>query len=275
MSAYDHYDYDFGKVWTDVHVSYREGYSTSVTNFHKHAFYEINLILTGNVRILLRDRTVDGTGCRIVLTRPGTPHYILCRPDTLYSRIYLVFTHEFAADYFPEWPSFSALFGDHGSILTPTPEQAEICKTIIQQIKREPTPFRKRLLTYYLLSRLADCADTQSSGSGSVPSFITDILTHIEQNFSSPLTAADLAHRFHVGRTTLMTAFKKYTGSTLGDYLTHCRLRHAVSLLRDGSTVESAAEACGFSDASGLIRSFRRVFGMTPREYLKNNDNLA
>ena len=270
MSAQDLYDYGFGKVWTDVHVNYREGYSTSVTNFHRHDFYEINLILTGNVRILLGDHAEDCTGCRIVLTRPGTPHYILCRPDTLYSRLYLVFTHEFAADYFPEWPSLSALFGDCGTVLTPSPEQTEFCKIVIQQISRERMPFRKRLLVYYLLSHMNDYTDAAHSGSGKVPAFIVDTLSYLEQNYAAAITAAALADRFFVGRTTLMTAFKKYTGSTIGDYLTHCRLRHAVSLLQDGSTIEAAAESCGFSDASGLIRSFRRCYGMTPREYLKN-----
>ena len=45
MPKYDIYDYGFGTVWSDVHVSYREGYYTSVTDYHEHSFYEINLIL--------------------------------------------------------------------------------------------------------------------------------------------------------------------------------------------------------------------------------------
>ena len=47
------YDYNFGTAWETFHVERREAYSTSVTDYHKHGFYEINLILSGNVIGLL------------------------------------------------------------------------------------------------------------------------------------------------------------------------------------------------------------------------------
>ena len=74
------YDHGFGETWNDVFVHLREGYYTSVTDYHEHDFYEINLILSGNVRILLGDRSEQGAGKCMVLTRPNTPHYISCEP---------------------------------------------------------------------------------------------------------------------------------------------------------------------------------------------------
>lgn len=52
MHTNDLYDYGFKKVWNDVFIAHREGYYTSVTDYHEHDFYEINLILSGNVKIL-------------------------------------------------------------------------------------------------------------------------------------------------------------------------------------------------------------------------------
>ena len=91
MSEYKPYDFGFGRVWDSVHVERRSGYSSSVTDYHMHDFYEINLILSGNVKILLKDRFEEGLENRIVITRPGSAHFIACNPDTLYSRMYLVF----------------------------------------------------------------------------------------------------------------------------------------------------------------------------------------
>ena len=92
------YDYGFGTAWKTVHVEKREGYYTSVTDFHEHDFYEINLILSGNVKILLKDSFEMGGENKVVLTGPNTPHYILCQSDTLYSRLYVLFTEEFIAN---------------------------------------------------------------------------------------------------------------------------------------------------------------------------------
>ncbi len=66
-----------------------------------------------------------------------------------------------------------------------------------------------------------------------------------------------------------MTEFKKYTGSTLNDYIIHCRLKNAVSLLYKGTAEQQIEEKCGFGDVSNLIRCFKRVYGTTPKKYLK------
>ena len=67
-----------------------------------------------------------------------------------------------------------------------------------------------------------------------------------------------------------MTEFKLHTGTTLGEYLCKCRLKNAVQYLLKGQTIEFAAEKCGFSDSSSLIRAFKRVYGTTPHRYVKN-----
>lgn len=108
------YDFGYGIKWKDAYVNYREGYYSSVTDFHEHDFYEINLILSGNIKILLANRAEEVTQSRIVLTRPGTPYFISCKPDALYSRLYLVFSKEFIAENSPEWNQLEQVFGESG-----------------------------------------------------------------------------------------------------------------------------------------------------------------
>ena len=143
--AVDLYSHGYGDKWTDLLVRRRQGYFTSVSDFHRHDFYEVNLILSGNVKILLSDRTEQGTHCRIVLTRPGTPHYISCDSDTLYSRLYLLFSHEFLAEYVPEWKKLISVFGKNGRIVTLTPEQKEFCGQLIGSLEGETDKFRPKL----------------------------------------------------------------------------------------------------------------------------------
>ena len=87
--------------------------------------------------------------------------------------------------------------------------------------------------------------------------------------------AKDLAWRLGVSRTTLMTAFKKYTGITLNDYLTQYRLKEAIRCLWEGDTVQSAAEKCGFGDTGNFIRAFRARYNTTPMQYIKKQLSKA
>ena len=270
MTGGDAYGHGFGKVWTDVYVHKREGHSTSVRDYHAHGFYEINLILSGNVRILLGDYAEEGSGTRIVLTRPGTPHYIACRDDSLYRRIYLNFTEDFVRDHLSEWRRLSAVFGEKGSSLSLGKEETERFLSLIEEIGREENALRKRLLIYYLLSLVSDLSEGEARSATRIPPYLVEVLSYLQAHYSERIVAEKLADRMHVGRTTLMTDFKRYTGTTLGEYLTHCRLRRAIALLSEGATIEYTALACGFSDGSGLIRSFKRCYGMTPRRYLES-----
>ena len=272
MSVHDLYDYGFGEIWDSVHVERHSGYSTSVTGFHKHNFYEVNLILSGNIKILLQDRFEEGNENRIVLTRPGTAHFISCKPDTLYNRIYLVFTEAFMTGWLPGWDILSGMFEKNGTILTLSPKETEALCTLIEQIEREKTDLAKRLLVGYFLCKLSELYPKEPIKKDIQP-YVFDALTHIEKHYTERINFTDLAKHLYVGRTTLMTDFKAYTGSTLGEYLTNCRLKNATHLLMQNKTIEYVAESSGFSDSSGFIRAFKRIYGTTPHKYVKKMTN--
>lgn len=275
MTEQSPYDFGFGIDWNDVCVYRREGYSTSVTDYHEHGFFEINLILSGNVKILLADRAEELCRSCIILTRPRTPHYIACRPDRLYSRLYLLFTEEFVADTLPEWKQLASVFGRSGAILLPSHEELESIRATVELIESTEKPLEQRLLICYLLSRLGELARRDPDGRTIAPTFVIDALAYLEKHFCEHIVAGELARHLHVGRTALMTEFKRHTSVTIGEYLTSCRLRHALIHLREGKTVDETAALCGFSEAGGLIRAFRRCYGTTPKQYLLEKERKS
>ena len=262
------YDHGYGSSWRDVLVYRREGYTTSVADYHQHAYYELNLILSGNVRILLPGQSWETDCCHLVLTPPDTPHYISCQPDRLYSRLYLSFSPAFVEKGLPEWEKLRSLFGAQGSVVALDGSRRELCSEVIQRIGEETDPLRQRLLIYYLLAHVAEFSREGVVEASPVPHYIIEALSHIQSHYPEHIVAEDLAERLHVGRTTLMTGFKKHTGSTLAGYLAGIRLKHARKMLEGGSSVQEAADACGFGDSGALIRSFKKTFGVTPGKFI-------
>ena len=61
-----------------------------------------------------------------------------------------------------------------------------------------------------------------------------------------------------------MHTFKKETGCTIGSYITTKRLLLARDMIRDGSSVSAACDACGFGSYSSFIRAYRKQFHSTP-----------
>ena len=267
------YDNGYGVDWTEVCVYDHEGYGTSVSDYHEHPFYEVNLVLSGEIKVLFADRMEQGGGHRVILTSPETPHYISCERDVLYRRKYLLFGADFLSAGQPTWRELLSVFGERGQCLTVSEEQTETCCRILDAIGEESDRVRRQLLIFYFLSYLKDCAKEQSGETAKLPHYVMEALSYIERHFAEKIVAADLAQRLYVGRTSLMVGFKRYTGMTIHEYALHCRLRQSAELLREGVPEQEISERCGFCDVSGMIKSFRRVFGMTPTQYRKKNSN--
>lgn len=269
------FDHGYKIEWNDVYIERKKRYKTSASEFHEHDFYEINLILSGNVKVLLANRSADGTESKIVLTRPNTTHFISCKPDIIYSSIYLVFTDEFIKSLEPEFSQLLSVFGEKGNIIPLTEKACNRCKRIINNISEETNFLRKKLLVFYLLSYISGFEKTEKTALKKVPPYISSALSYINKHYNEKIIASELATKLHVGRTTLMTSFKAHTGSTLNDYIVYCRLKHVIMLLREGKSEQEIAELCGFGDASSLIQCFKRKIGVTPIQYLSQKKDNA
>ncbi|MDB5686138.1 MAG: AraC family transcriptional regulator [Rhizorhabdus sp.] len=81
-------------------------------------------------------------------------------------------------------------------------------------------------------------------------------------------TAAELARDCGLSKRHFFRLFRQTTGTSLVDYATSQRILRAKNLLRDeGLVVKQIAHRCGFQTPAAFSAAFRRVTGMTPREY--------
>ena len=259
----------FGTQWKDICVDTYEGYLPNMSDYHMHEYYEISLILSGDVKVILPKTVQHSTQSRLVLTRPMTSHLMVCQPHLLYRRVNVLFSPEYPADSVPEWKQLLHVFGKYGSILPLSDSETAVFLKLTNAIQAEENAFRKRLLLFMLLSKIADLTEDADLPDEELPSYVADALSYLQEHYAEKIVAADLAWQLGVGRTTLMTGFKRYTGSTLNDYLTRYRLKQATLCLREKKTEQLTAELCGFGDPCNLIRSFRHYFHMTPKQYLR------
>lgn len=90
----------------------------------------------------------------------------------------------------------------------------------------------------------------------------------VSSNFREEITLANLATRFNISPSYISLLFKNFLGRTFSDYLSDLRIRKAMELLTYSDLrVYEIAEAVGYRDPYYFSTSFKRLTGVSPREY--------
>lgn len=93
---------------------------------------------------------------------------------------------------------------------------------------------------------------------------------YIQDHFKEKVTINSIAQEVHLSSSYLSHIFSQTFGYTITDYITYVRLEHAKSILcKGGTTISEAALDSGFEDISYFSRVFKKIEGISPREYKK------
>ncbi|KRF03651.1 hypothetical protein ASG89_02500 [Paenibacillus sp. Soil766] len=97
---------------------------------------------------------------------------------------------------------------------------------------------------------------------------IRDVEGIIHKIYYQNLTIGQLASEVFMSPGHLQTLFKKETGHTINDYITHVRLKKAQELLKDASIkIYEVANQVGYQDTHYFTKIFKKVVGVNPMEY--------
>lgn len=92
------------------------------------------------------------------------------------------------------------------------------------------------------------------------------VMQYINSNLAEDLSVDALAEKFYISKYYLMHRFKEETGFTLHKYIIQKRIYLAAEYMKSGSLSTGAAEKAGFRDYSSFLRSYKKIFGSTPRQ---------
>ena len=96
---------------------------------------------------------------------------------------------------------------------------------------------------------------------------LTEAVELMESNLEELINLDDLASLVGISRRQLERLFKKYLGCVPRRYYLDLRLKKARQLLlQTPRSVSEIAIACGFVSASHFSKSYREMFGLSPRE---------
>ena len=99
------------------------------------------------------------------------------------------------------------------------------------------------------------------------------VMTAINHNLNNADLSVDrIADEVGISRVHLHRKMKELTGQTPHDFIRNIRMKKAASLLSAGDmNVSEVMYACGFSNAASFSTVFKKMYGMSPREYMNEH----
>lgn len=104
---------------------------------------------------------------------------------------------------------------------------------------------------------------------------LAKVKRYITTNLSRSISIAELSDIAGISKSSLFDKFKTQTGLTPVQYITRERIEYAKLLLGRSTYLKEAAYKCGFSNYEHFCKSFRKLEGLSPREYCKQVVRIA
>ena len=226
------------------------------------AYYGLHIVINGSGVLHTREGDFKITKGNIFFTFCSKPYFIQNDGDLQY--IYITFVGLRASGLFSRLNiSYSSpVYKDFDFIL-------EHWISSFENSNENNIDLVCESLLFYTLSYL--CTQSDEVLAKNKTNKILDIKRYIDSHYLEPELSLELVSElFNYSPKYVSSAFVKLTKSTFSNYLKTLRMEHAKILIKNGITnIQEMASSCGYDDAQLFSKTFKKSFGISPREFCK------
>jgi AraC-like DNA-binding protein len=250
-------------------------------DFHLHQGCEIYFLLKGDVNYFVEKTVYPLQIGDLIITNEHEIHKPSFSTKALYERITIEFDPSLVEPYCTEGYSLLSCFydrkiGQRNKVSLTARDTATLLSLLMKYdiLHKNPQPgdavlkLSVFLELLVLINRLFAEHKQHDQGQGmDLHDTLSPVLDYIELHLNEELSLDKLQELFYINKFYLIKLFKKYTGSTIYEYIISKRIALAKRLLSEGRTVTEACLASGFNDYTSFLRMFKKKVGLLPKEY--------
>lgn len=99
-------------------------------------------------------------------------------------------------------------------------------------------------------------------------------LNYIQAHYFEKINVTDIADHVLISPNYLSGLFHREMGQTIPAYINFCRINLAKQLLSESDdSITNIASRVGYFDSAHFLKTFKKIVGISPKEYRKNNGN--
>jgi AraC-like DNA-binding protein/mannose-6-phosphate isomerase-like protein (cupin superfamily) len=256
--------------------------------FHYHEFHELVIIIRGMGVHYTEVENYNISEGDVFLIRPGLGHgYADTKNLELVNILYIPERLGLPDFDLASQPGYQALFEleprlrrQHkfkGRLNLGSDELYEaerIVKRIENEFREQKPVYRYMCVSFFMRLKgfLARCYTGRTSEYSGLLIRLGELISYIDRNYNSQLSLEDLCNKANMSPSTLNRTFHKAFGDSPVDYLIKKRISKACGYLtKSNKTITEIAVDCGFYDSNYFTRKFKKMKGMSPREYRKRS----
>ncbi len=236
---------------------------------HFHDYYVIGYIEKGRRYVQCKDREYIVNPGDITIFNPrdvhtcqqvdGTTldyHSINIQPEVMQKVVQEIT----GRDYLPHF-SQAVLFGS--DLVSPLRE-------LHCMISSEAADFKKEELFLFLIEQLLAEYDREPVPAAPDKAAQFDaVCKYLEENFDKTITLQELCAMAGLSKYHFLRSFTRQKGISPYSYLEAVRIGSAKSMLEKGTPPMEVALRTGFGDQSHFTNFFKKLIGLTPRQYMR------
>ncbi len=147
-------------------------------------------------------------------------------------------------------------------------ESLLLLRELHELIMEQREDFKKEEVFFFLIEQLiSEYTDPVKESLSEVSEEIQKSCTYMENHYEDLITLENLSKLSGLNKYTLLRNFTKQRGVTPYQYLEAIRISEAKKLLEKGNDPLEAAMKTGFTDQSHFTKFFKKLIGLTPRQY--------
>ncbi len=101
---------------------------------------------------------------------------------------------------------------------------------------------------------------------------VTNVIRYMYKNIDKELTLADISEEFQLSKSYLSAIFKSYTKKSPIEFFLELKMNEACKYLRSSDVyIYEVANMLGYSDQYYFSRIFKKIVGVSPKEYRKDD----
>jgi AraC-like DNA-binding protein len=256
---------------------------TDSFSLHYHTFNKIVIFIKGDVTYLIEGKHYKLKPWDIILVSKNQIHMPIINPTKTYERFILWINDEFLQKDTSESFDLLSCFhmtSNNNHLLRLTNNNLELIKYRIYALKDSMTD---NYLGHYTIKKclflqLIVVINRFFIGNGKIDNTvdvvydkrIESLLKYINNNLESDLSIDTLSKIVFLNKYYLMHLFKEQIGYPIHKYIQEKRLIKSCILIKQGILLSQVCLDCGFGDYSTFVRTFKKKYGLPPKDYLKS-----
>ena len=227
---------------------------------HIHSYFEILLYEPFDGYVIINDQVIIPDTLTATVIVPGDFHEIVVNNKSDSKFFKISFTTN----------TFENNFAKTSMVLKSIAYDSLFCKTYNEIMENPSNEQLKKVLLQVIICIMAQNGKSITSVKHSENDYVSETIKIVNEKYDDDISLSSIANLLAITPQYLSNTFKSNTGISFSNYLTAFRLHHAEKLLIEtNESITDISYMCGYKNFSHFIRTFKKIYGVTPSIYRK------